>query len=123
METHDMSDRADILTRCHVAAAELGMPVDAVVLVRLVPETLTRKLGPAATSVQVSAAMLCEGLLRCEATHDSSKQQLVAAGVHSSECVGRIVAWLAQDGIIRPRSGESAANYHGIFDFGAGGRA
>ena len=123
METHGMSDRADVLARCRVAAAELGIAVDAVVLVRLALETLTRRLGPGATSVQVSAAMLCEGLLRCEATPDLSRQQLVGAGVHSSECVGRIVAWLAQDSIIRPRPGESAANYFGFFDFRAGGRA
>jgi hypothetical protein len=109
-------DPGHLLSRCHVAAAELGLPAEAVVLVRQALENLARECGPGAGSDRVTPAALCAGLLRCDVTPERSAEQLRGVGLYTSELVGRVVGWLAADGVIRPRPGESPADYRGQFD-------
>jgi hypothetical protein len=119
LKSFQASDPIYLLTRCEAAATDLGLSRDAVVLVRLVLENLARELGPDAGSDQVTAAMLCEGLLRCDTTLDDSAEQLRRTGIESSETVGRIVEWLVRDRLIRPRKNESQSDYRGLFDLRA----
>ena len=122
VEKSQGTDPAQLLERCRVAAADLGVPFDAVILVRLVLESLTRAQEPWAGSDQISAVTLCEGLLRCDATAECSADQLRRVGIDSSEVVGRIVDWLVRDRIIRPRADDSEGDYRGLFDLRANRR-
>lgn len=116
MGSRGSSEQSHLLGRCHVAAAELGTSAEAVILVRLALENLAQALGPEVTSDRVSAAALCDGLLKCDITPERAAAQLHRVGLTTSEQVGRVVEWLVADGIIRPRDGESAADYRGRFD-------
>src|SRR5262245_47545265 len=91
MDRDQMTDPIHLLGRCRVAAKDLRVSPDAVMLVRLILENLTRALGPDGRSSHISAAQLCENLLRCDATAERSADQLRRIGIESSETVGRIV--------------------------------
>jgi hypothetical protein len=116
---HDEVDRADAPDKrgngiYQRIADATGKPLDAVLLVELLLENLTRRR--AANGPRMSAREFCEAMLRCDGNVERTVGQLKVLQRERSEDIGLIVAGLIAEGTAALDEGDSMSDFVGIFD-------